>query len=100
MFATTPGLSVVEDTIFPQRFMHCSEMKRMGAEIKVDAGRAVEAEQVYRRDLEQYPSNGWSLFGLSRSLKLQRRGAEADWVQKGFENAWARADVELSASRF
>lgn len=41
MFATTPGLSVVEDTIFPQRFMHCSEMKRMGADIKVDNGRAL-----------------------------------------------------------
>lgn len=41
MFATTPGISVVEDTIFPQRFMHCSEMKRMGADIKVDSGRAV-----------------------------------------------------------
>jgi UDP-N-acetylglucosamine 1-carboxyvinyltransferase len=41
MFAITPGISVVEDTIFPQRFMHCSEMKRMGANIKVDGGRAV-----------------------------------------------------------
>jgi len=41
LFAITPGLSVVEDTIFPQRFMHCSEMKRMGADIKVDGGRAV-----------------------------------------------------------
>ena len=41
MFATTPGISVVEDTIFPQRFMHCSEMKRMGADIKVDGGSAL-----------------------------------------------------------
>ncbi|NIP92872.1 MAG: UDP-N-acetylglucosamine 1-carboxyvinyltransferase, partial [Akkermansiaceae bacterium] len=39
--ATTPGISVVEDNIFPQRFMHCSEMKRMGADIKVDGGRAI-----------------------------------------------------------
>ena len=41
MFATTPGISVVEDTILPQRFMHCSEMKRMGADIRVDGGRAL-----------------------------------------------------------
>ena len=41
MFATTPGISVVEDTIFPQRFMHCSEMKRMGADIGADGGRAL-----------------------------------------------------------
>ena len=41
LFAITPGISVVEDTIFPQRFMHCAEMTRMGADIKVDSGTAV-----------------------------------------------------------
>ncbi|MBQ4615064.1 MAG: UDP-N-acetylglucosamine 1-carboxyvinyltransferase [Akkermansia sp.] len=41
LFAVTPGISVVKDTIFPQRFMHCSELKRMGANIKVDAGTAI-----------------------------------------------------------
>eukprot|EP00095_Tigriopus_kingsejongensis_P001867 maker-scaffold9082_size2508-snap-gene-0.3 protein:Tk01867 transcript:maker-scaffold9082_size2508-snap-gene-0.3-mRNA-1 annotation:"udp-n-acetylglucosamine 1-carboxyvinyltransferase" len=41
MFATTPGISVVEDTIFPQRFMHCAELTRMGASISVDNGTAV-----------------------------------------------------------
>lgn len=41
LFATTPGLSVVTDTIFPQRFMHASEMKRMGAQIDVDDGTAM-----------------------------------------------------------
>ncbi len=40
LFATTEGISVVEDTIFPQRFMHCSELKRMGADITVDNGKA------------------------------------------------------------
>lgn len=41
LLAITPGISVVEDTIFPQRFMHCAEMSRMGAEIKVDNGTAI-----------------------------------------------------------
>ena len=41
LFAITPGISVVKDTIFPQRFMHCSELKRMGANIKVDSGTAI-----------------------------------------------------------
>lgn len=41
LFAVTPGISVVKDSIFPQRFMHCSELKRMGADIKVDNGTAV-----------------------------------------------------------
>ena len=41
LLATTPGLSVVKDTIFAQRFMHCAELKRMGADITVDHGTAV-----------------------------------------------------------
>ncbi len=41
LLATSPGLSVIKDTIFPQRFMHCSELKRMGADIKVDNGTAL-----------------------------------------------------------
>ncbi|MCU0794558.1 MAG: UDP-N-acetylglucosamine 1-carboxyvinyltransferase [Akkermansiaceae bacterium] len=41
LFALTQGTSVVVDTIFPQRFMHCAELKRMGAEIHVADGKAV-----------------------------------------------------------
>ncbi len=41
LLATTPGISVIKDTIFPQRFMHCAELKRMGADITVDSGTAV-----------------------------------------------------------
>jgi len=41
LFAVTPGISVIEDTIFPQRFMHCAEMSRMGADMKVDSGTVV-----------------------------------------------------------
>lgn len=41
LLALTPGRSVVKDSIFPQRFMHCSELKRMGASIKVDTGVAM-----------------------------------------------------------
>ena len=41
LLATTPGISVVKDTIFPQRFLHCAELKRMGADIKVDHGTAI-----------------------------------------------------------
>jgi len=68
--------------------------------VLLEAGRAKEAEAVYRADLEQWPKNGWSLFGLSRALLAQEKGDEAAWAEQGFTRAWARADVELSASRF
>jgi tetratricopeptide (TPR) repeat protein len=63
-------------------------------------GRSSEAEAVYREDLRRYPKNGWSLYGLSRSLSAQGKRADASWAENGFHRAWARADVTLKASRF
>jgi tetratricopeptide (TPR) repeat protein len=63
------------------------------------AGKAKEAEQVYREDLQRNPENGWSLYGLSKALTTQR-ASEAAAVHERFETAWARADVKLGASRF
>ena len=64
------------------------------------AGRASDAEQVYREDLRRNPGNGWSLFGLAQSLRAQGKTAEAAQVDEGFRKAWAQADVRLTASRF
>ena len=62
--------------------------------------RPAEAEAVYRRDLEQHPSNGWSLFGLAESLRSLGNTSEATWAARGFRNAWEGADVELERSAF
>ncbi len=64
------------------------------------AGRAAEAERVYREDLDRFPENGWSLYGLHRSLLAQGRSKEAEAIEQRFTDAWRHADVELSASRF
>lgn len=64
------------------------------------AGQSAEAEQVYRADLSRHPANGWSLFGLSQSLRAQQKGSEADTVGEQFKSAWAYADVTLTASRY
>jgi tetratricopeptide (TPR) repeat protein len=68
--------------------------------VLLQAGRAQEAEQVYREDLQRNPDNGWSLFGLDQSLRAQGKTAEAVQTEERFRKAWARADVTLSASRF
>lgn len=68
--------------------------------VLLEKGNAAKAEQVYREDLAQYPKNGWSLFGLARSLEAQGKPEEAAWAEQGYRNAFAEADVTLSASRF
>jgi len=64
------------------------------------ANRPREAEQVYRRDLARFPNNGWSLYGLSRSLYRQGKVTEARKVKLMFSEAWSGADVKISSSRF
>ena len=68
--------------------------------VLIQAGRPEQAEDVYRDDLAQWPANGWSLFGLVQSLRMQGRGDEARLVEKQYLKAFARADVALTASTF
>lgn len=64
------------------------------------AGRAAEAESIYREDLRLNPENGWALQGLVQSLRAQRKEADAAQEERRFQTAWARADVTLTGSRF
>ncbi len=41
MLSHTKGMSAITETIFPQRFMHVSELKRMGAEIDLEGATAI-----------------------------------------------------------
>lgn len=66
----------------------------LGAALLI-AGNAVEAENVFRKDLENNPRNGRSLFGLAESLKKQGKTREARAAQTEFEQAWKNADVKL-----
>ncbi len=64
------------------------------------AGRAREAEAVYREDLREFRENGWALFGLWQSLSHQGKNREAQKVRAQFDRAWRGADVQLQASTF
>jgi len=59
-------------------------------------GRAEEAERVFRVDLARHPQNARSLFGLHESLVKQGKNADAEWVQRAFDEAWKDADTTLT----
>ena len=70
----------------------------LGASL-LTSGRFAAAEQVYRDDLARLPENGWSLFGLARSLRLQKKNPEeATELEARFKKIWAKADLELTSS--
>ncbi len=61
--------------------------------------RFAEAEQVYRDDLARLPENGWSLLGLTESLRKQKKNPEeVAQTQAKFEKVWAKADLPIKSS--
>ena len=61
--------------------------------------RFAEAEQVYREDLARLPENGWSLLGLTASLRKQNKNPdEVAQKQAKFEKVWAKADLTITTS--
>ncbi len=72
-----------------------SVRETLGA-VLLKAGRAAEAEKVFRTDLEKNPASGRTLFGLVMSLDAQGRKAEAAIVKREFDDAWKQATSPLS----
>ncbi len=68
-------------------------------EAYVAAGEFAEAEAVYKKDLEDYPRNGWSMSGLVKALESQDKPEEAAAVQEKFDIVWRHSGVELDGSR-
>jgi tetratricopeptide (TPR) repeat protein len=78
---------------------HVPVRQSLGA-VLLEAGRPAEAEAIYWQDLQLNRENGWSLFGLTQSLRAQGKEEQAALMEKRFRKAWGQADVTLIASRF
>ena len=78
-------------------FWYYPTRQSLGAALLAD-GRAAEAQLVFEADLEQYPMNGWSLYGLTEALNAQGRTALAEAARQRFETVWQFSDVTLSSS--
>lgn len=59
-------------------------------------GKPGKAAAVYRRDLEEWPNNVWSLYGLERALKAQNKNAAR--AGKRFKAAMKFADSPVDSS--
>jgi tetratricopeptide (TPR) repeat protein len=79
-------------------FWYYPTRQSLGAAL-LKAGKPAEAEAVYRKDLEIYPHNGWSTFGLAQALEAQGKTEEAAMEREHFKTMWQFADIELKGSR-
>jgi tetratricopeptide (TPR) repeat protein len=64
----------------------------------LQAGKAAQAEAIFREDLKRNPRNPRSLFGLAEALKAEGKMAEATTVRQQFQRAWSKADTKLTLS--
>jgi tetratricopeptide (TPR) repeat protein len=104
---TDEGLRLLKLAVATEDSLHYDEpptwcypvRHTLGAAL-LKAGRAKDAEAVYRDDLSRHPENGWSLNGLAQAVRAQGRTQEAADVDARFRRAWANADVKLVASAF
>ena len=56
------------------------------------------AIEVYEKELENHPNNGWSLFGIQQALKAQ--GKNDSELDLKFQKSWKRSDTWIRGSRF
>jgi tetratricopeptide (TPR) repeat protein len=78
-------------------FWYYPTRQSLGAAL-LASDRVDEAQAVFEADLEQYPMNGWSMFGLAEALRRQGDEAGAEQMTARFETVWQFADVDLTSS--
>ncbi len=96
-FAALRRATVLEDALRydePPSWINPSR-HALGA-LLLESQRPVDAETVFRADLERLPHNGWSLYGLARSLEGQGRHDEAAPVRQQLRRVWAGSEVPIS----
>ncbi len=89
MYVTTPGISVITETVFPNRFMHVPELKRMGANINLKDSMAVirgvdqlSAAPVMASDLRASAALVLAALGADGTTEINR----LYHIDRGYEN--------------
>ncbi len=99
------GLAELQKGVEAQDALHYSEppdwlipaRHSLGAAL-VMAKKYPEAEAVYQDDLKRNPENGWSLYGLAKTLRLEGKTSLAAKVDRRFKKAWSSADTAIESS--
>ncbi len=64
------------------------------------SGKADDAAQVFRNDLQRNPNNPRSLFGLAEALERRGKGKESAGVRADLRKVWMGADTKLRIEDF
>jgi UDP-N-acetylglucosamine 1-carboxyvinyltransferase len=89
LMAMTPGISIITERIFESRFMHVSELTRLGADIEIEGpsaiikgGRPLSGAEVMASDLRASAALVIAGLAASGSTKVNR----VYHIDRGYEN--------------
>jgi tetratricopeptide (TPR) repeat protein len=66
----------------------------------LQAGKPVNAEKVFSKDLLNNNGNGWALYGIYQALLAQNKNTEANKMRARFMKAFKGSDVKINAAVF
>lgn len=96
LLATVPGISVLTERIYPNRYMHISELQRMGADISMEGASCIIKGV---KQLSGAPVMASDL-RASAALVLAGLAAEGEtWIQRVYhlDRGYVRMDEKLAA---
>ena len=94
LLAITPGLSIITEKVFPNRFMHVPELQRMGADIAIEGASAIIKGQDRLSGAPVMASD----LRASAALVLAALAARGEsWIQRVYhiDRGYDRIDAQL-----
>lgn len=96
LMSITPGLSIVTERVFPHRFMHVSELQRMGADISIEGPSAIING---RMELSGAPVMASDLRASAALILAGLAANKETWVQRVYhlDRGYDRIDGKLQS---
>ena len=66
--------------------------------VLIKSGKFDEAIKTFKKDLDYYPNNGWSYYGLYKAYEEIGDGSNSEKSLEMFENLWQESDINVSSS--
>ena len=66
--------------------------------VLIKSGKFDEAIKTFKKDLDDYPNNGWSYYGLYKAYEEIGDGSNSEKSLEMFENLWRESDINVSSS--
>ncbi len=66
--------------------------------VLLKSGKFDEAIKTFKKDLDDYPNNGWSYYGLYKAYEEIGDGSNSEKSLEMFEKLWQESDINVSSS--